>query len=376
MLKIFGASPEDVSKDREALREIAAELNRGAAKDRGFIIEVVTWNDVPPDMGRAEDVILNWIGQFDIFVGIMGRRFGTDTGKYGAGTEEEFSIAYDRWATTGQKRPRLLFYFDDQLVAPPRNQEEVAQWGKVIQFKHEVRKLGLVREYKGHEDFKIHVRRDLEDVIRRMEQIPNRPLDAEPSSLKGQYWPVWRDAFAGSRISGESVEAMLYRTTRSSVKFMTISGRSIYNGGVEEVLASKPPAFTMRLLLFDWNSSQFAAKMREERRETDTLIEIARRKARDIANNFISIADGHKLNLEIKLYQEHPVWRMVITDERRAFVGYYPAGKRGYEGPMFVFDSDDPSGLFYPANHYFDIIWARSGEPLRPGDPRLTNPGQ
>lgn len=371
MLKIFGASPEDVSKDREALREIAAELNRGAAKDRGFVIEVVTWKDVPPDMGRAEDVILNWIGQFDIFVGIMGRRFGTDTGKYGAGTEEEFSTAYDRWATAGQKRPRLLFYFDVQPVAPPRNQEEVGQLAKVIQFKDEVQKLGLVREYEGHEEFKKHVRRDLEDVVRNMEQFSSRPLDAEPSSLKGQYWPVWRDAFAATRVSGESVEAMLYRTTRSSVKFMTISGRSIYNGGVEEALASKPPAFTMQLLLFDWNSPQFAAKMREERRETDTLIDIARRKARDIANNFISIADGHKLNLEIKLYEEHPVWRMMITDESRAFVGYYPPGKRGYEGPMFVFEADDPSGLFYPASHYFDLVWARSGEPLRPGDSRL-----
>jgi hypothetical protein len=44
-------------------------------------------------MGRPEQLILDQIGQYDLFVGIMWRRFGTPTGVAGSGTEQEFDHA-------------------------------------------------------------------------------------------------------------------------------------------------------------------------------------------------------------------------------------------------------------------------------------------
>lgn len=55
---------------------------------------------------------------YDIFVGIMWRRFGTETKVAGSGTEEEFPIAYRSWEEQ-RKLLELVFYFC-QAVAPPR----------------------------------------------------------------------------------------------------------------------------------------------------------------------------------------------------------------------------------------------------------------
>ncbi|WP_462074860.1 hypothetical protein [Nitrospira sp. CMX1] len=54
-------------------------------------------------------MINDQIGEYDIFIGIMWRRFGTPTGVAGSGTEGEFRIAYKRW----QENPQiaLMFYF-------------------------------------------------------------------------------------------------------------------------------------------------------------------------------------------------------------------------------------------------------------------------
>ncbi len=46
----------------------------------------------------SQDVINKQIGSdYHIFVGIMWKKFGTETKRAGSGTEEEFSLAYDRY---------------------------------------------------------------------------------------------------------------------------------------------------------------------------------------------------------------------------------------------------------------------------------------
>ena len=60
-------------------------------------------------MGRPQGIINKQIGEYDIFIGMMWKRFGTPTGKAGSGTEEEFRLAYEYWETT--KSVMILFYF-------------------------------------------------------------------------------------------------------------------------------------------------------------------------------------------------------------------------------------------------------------------------
>ena len=372
-LRVFAASPSDVEDHRKALREVIDELNQSVAADRGFVLEFMTWLDVAGDMGRPQQIILDQIGAFDIFIGIMDRRFGTATGKYEAGTEEEFYTAYERWQESEPHTPRILLYFKEGKGDLPDTPEEVEQFSKVLTFRSTVEKLGLVKRYNTKQKLLSLVRRDLTKVLRELGNGPaSESKKAEKLASAGDYWEIWRDASLESRILGEGVEASIYRSAQKTIDFLTISGRSIYSGKVEEILSEKPKTFSMRLLLFDWNSPELPEKMRAERRENEVMIDMARRKANTIAKEFLLFAEGFRLSLKIKLYREYPVWRLLIVDSKTAYLGYYPDGKRGYEGPMFVFSASDTSSLFPPVSHYFDVLWKKSGKPLKIDDDRFT----
>jgi len=109
-IRVFVSSPGDVALEREQARDVVAELNATAARELGLALEAVAWeNEVHPSAGRWQATINRQIGAYDVFVGIMWRRYGTPTGEFGSGTEEEFLAAYDEWRRTGS--PKLMFYF-------------------------------------------------------------------------------------------------------------------------------------------------------------------------------------------------------------------------------------------------------------------------
>jgi hypothetical protein len=63
-----------------------------------------------PDVGdEAQDVINKQIGEYDILVGIMWKRFGTSTKKYASGTSEEFEKTYSYLKEFN--KPKIMFYF-------------------------------------------------------------------------------------------------------------------------------------------------------------------------------------------------------------------------------------------------------------------------
>lgn len=375
-IRLFAASPSDVQREREeGVRRVVDEINLEIAARQNLVIRPATVGDVSPDLGRAQEVVLDQIGDFDIFVGIMGSHFGSPTGRYASGTQEEFYTAYNSWKMT-RTRPRVMFYFRQSLDRMPGSEEEVAQLGEVVKFRREIDQLGMTRKYHDYDEFVELFRRDLTAVVLRWRApAPEEEREFEEAREKTTalpWWPVWRDAFLPQRSKGERTEAFLYRAATRSIKFMTISGRSIFTGDVEDTLREKSRAgLSIRLLLFDWNSSWFPAKMRDERRETELDIDMARRKARTNAQQFLMLTGMPNLDLQIRLYREYPVWRLLVVDEAAAYLGYYPAGMRGYEGPMFIFKKDHELGLFNPVNQYFDMLWQRCGDNLRRDDPRL-----
>jgi tetratricopeptide (TPR) repeat protein len=186
-LRVFVASPGDVAAEREHVKAVADELNRGIAAHAGFVLEVVRWEThARPDMGRAEQLILDQIGQYDLFVGIMWRRFGTPTGVAGSGTEEEFDHALRAWRQSGQ--PRLLCYFSRAPSEPPETVDEAMQLLKVTQFRSQVENQGLAWRYRSDAEFKDLLREHLQQILlrefagRRPPLDPNLPAlpDAEP----------------------------------------------------------------------------------------------------------------------------------------------------------------------------------------------------
>ncbi len=163
-VRIFAASPSDVAKERQHLRELAEKINQSIAHDLGFHLEVVGWEThVIPDMGERSQAIINkQIEPYDIFVGIMWKRFGTPTGEAESGTEEEFNLAFD--CRKKFDWPRIMFYFNQEPFMP-QTQNDLMQMEKVIRFRNRLRQEGLAWNYNGAKNFKDIVDRHLSKLI-------------------------------------------------------------------------------------------------------------------------------------------------------------------------------------------------------------------
>jgi Domain of unknown function (DUF4062) len=175
-LRVFVASPGDVQAERGHAQAVADELNRGIAAEAGFVLEVVRWETHSrPDMGRPEQLILDQIGHYDLFVGIMWRRFGTPTGVAGSGTEEEFDHALRAWHRSGQ--PRMLCYFSLAASAPPATVDEAEQLLTVVKFRAQVESQGLAWRYRSDGEFKDLLREHLQQILLREFAGRRPPLD-------------------------------------------------------------------------------------------------------------------------------------------------------------------------------------------------------
>lgn len=154
--KVFVASPGDVSIERNIIPKIVAEINliiSAIAPEKKLLLDLIRWEThVHPGLGiDAQSVVNEQLPDYDIFIGIMWKRFGTPTSRYGSGTEEEFWKAYGKWKTNN-KFP-VLFYFSQKNMTIPNSLEEIEQLKKVVAFREELLSKGLIWEYTSPEEF-------------------------------------------------------------------------------------------------------------------------------------------------------------------------------------------------------------------------------
>jgi hypothetical protein len=177
-LRIFLASPSDVSEERNRVKKVVDELNEpgGLAEQYNVSIQILDWGHVVANMGMAEHVILNQlrVEQWDIFIGILWTRFGSPTGNkdndtglpFNSGTEEEFKSGYRAWKATG--RPHILFY---RRSTSPISLDDIDpdQYAKVRvffdKFKPETGNPGLFTSYGLPSEFESRVRQDLTKIL-------------------------------------------------------------------------------------------------------------------------------------------------------------------------------------------------------------------
>ena len=181
-IKVFVASPGDVSQERKHLHEVLEEINTSLGP-RKLRLKYVGWEQVYPGMGRPQEVINEQISpeDCDVFIGIMWGRFGTPTGGFGSGTEEEFQKAYESWKHN--KKPRIFFYFCSK-TPPIAKQEEWEQYSKVLDFKRSLEAdKGLIWTYPGSKGFQKVVRGHLMGALADPDLVPNAvPKKPSPNS--------------------------------------------------------------------------------------------------------------------------------------------------------------------------------------------------
>lgn len=164
-IRIFVASPSDVQVERDHLSKVVIELNRTVPTllRMETHVELVRWETHTfPQAGPPQQVINNQIGDYDIFVGILWKRFGSPTGSADSGTQEEFNRAYTSWQNKG--RPQILFYFSQALYRITTI-EELEQLRKVLEFRKAIREQALVWDYREASQFSSTIRNHLIKAI-------------------------------------------------------------------------------------------------------------------------------------------------------------------------------------------------------------------
>lgn len=139
-IRVFLASSNDMMKYREMAQRIIDEINQSIGEHFGFSVQLFRWEkNVIPDMGRPQSIIFDQSGfdDIDIFVGILGSRFGTPTGgldnnnqEYESGTQEEYERAYLNFQKNG--KPRIMVFHNETPLKP--GSFDVGQYIKVQNF--------------------------------------------------------------------------------------------------------------------------------------------------------------------------------------------------------------------------------------------------
>jgi hypothetical protein len=158
----FIASPDDVAEEREAAKEVVQDLNKSLRKYH-WQIDIVGWEETAPGVGRPQELINKDLDACDIFIGILWRRWGSQTGKYSSGFEEEFERAIGRSRETGSPQVWLAF----KQIDPEFLKDAGEQLRKVIAFRQKQieQKQVLYHEFPNIEQWKSLLRSWVLDYV-------------------------------------------------------------------------------------------------------------------------------------------------------------------------------------------------------------------
>lgn len=104
--RVFIGSPGDLAAERRLFKTIIERVNRTQAKRNGVLVEPVGWEDTLPGVGRPQEIINRDLAQCDLVVMLLWKRWGTPSGKYSSGFEEEYKLAR-------RTKKDIILYFRD-----------------------------------------------------------------------------------------------------------------------------------------------------------------------------------------------------------------------------------------------------------------------
>lgn len=183
VVRIFISCPGDLALERE---RIEAAVRRVSSAFAPHAIHLATWRydlDAVPSLGTdAQQAINSQIPKsYDIYVGIMCRRFGSATYRYASGTLEEFESARDGWEK--ERKPRVLFYFCKGAAPVGARPEDINQHQAVESFRH--RYPGLFASFTNLDDLGVQFERHLVACVLDLVLPSSPPSGIEPDAPLG-----------------------------------------------------------------------------------------------------------------------------------------------------------------------------------------------
>ena len=166
-LRVFVSSTSESVSEVAAMRRVVESLSEQLENSHAITLRMMSWpDDFRPGVGPDAQSEINRQAQgYDIYLGLLGTRFGNPTARSESGTQEEFEDALSRY----KKAPtsvRLLFYFNQSLDAVDPYKMDLDQLQKVRDFRITLRTRGVLsRDFKGTEHFVSLVRKHIFDLV-------------------------------------------------------------------------------------------------------------------------------------------------------------------------------------------------------------------
>ena len=167
ILKVFVSSPSDVKGERLAIVKIIEEINNEWSEFLGIRLEPILWEKYcHPAAGKdPQQVISDQLPKdYDIYLGVLWKQFGTPTPRFESGTEEEFQKAYER-SRIRPKNVSVMVYFKNEPILP--TEIDTIQFDKLNKFKEKLGPKGVLYwEFLGNGEFRqlvrLHLIRELQ----------------------------------------------------------------------------------------------------------------------------------------------------------------------------------------------------------------------
>ena len=166
-LTLFASSTSETSAEISALRTVIEALNKQLDSTHAINIRMLAWpDDVRPGVNRdSQSEITRQVAGYDIYLGLLGTRFGTPTARSKSGTQEEFEAALARFKADTTS-VRLLFYFKKSLTGIDPYKLDVKELGKVQRFRDDLEARGVLYcDFEATEHFIELVKAHLFDLI-------------------------------------------------------------------------------------------------------------------------------------------------------------------------------------------------------------------
>ena len=165
ILRVFIASPGDVTEEREILEQVIQEINRVWGRSIPIRLELISWDThTHPDLSTDPQAVINEQIEdgYEIFIGILWTKLGTPTGRAPSGTIEEFQRAYYRHKSD-PKSVKVMFYFKTTAISPSEiNPSQIAQ---IQEFKDSLATKALYSEFSTIEEFESFSRQHLSMLV-------------------------------------------------------------------------------------------------------------------------------------------------------------------------------------------------------------------
>jgi hypothetical protein len=165
ILRVFIASPGDVTEERDILERVIKEINYTWGKSLPIRLEAISWaTHTHPDISTDPQAAINEqiAGDYEVFIGILWTRIGTPTGRSISGTIEEFQRAYERHKSDPNS-VKVMFYFRTTPISPDKIDPD--QISQIQGFRRALGEEVLYTTYSTLEEFESFIRSHLSLLI-------------------------------------------------------------------------------------------------------------------------------------------------------------------------------------------------------------------